>query len=147
MKENYIFIALLIILVIVACVHLKQPNNESFDGTHSWGYTPPDYNIVSQDYLLNPSTRNIVGPNYKENTLNNWQYNPQRTLVNYHYYKDNDDLGNFEDSNENRKTQQLDPITNSETGKTLQSTIINVKTPDNLNITGYSGTQEHSNLI
>ena len=147
MKENYIFIALLIILVIVACVHLKQPNNESFDGTHSWRYTPQDYNIVSQDYLLNPSTRNIVGPNYKENTLNNWQYNPQRTLVNYHYYKDNDDLGNFEDSNENRKTQQLDPITNSDTGKTLQSTIINVKTPDNLNITGYSGTQEHSNLI
>lgn len=147
MKENYIFIALLIILVIVACVHLKETNNESFNGTHSWGYTPPDYDNVSQDYLLNPSSRNIVGPNYKGNTLNHWQYNPDRTLVDYHYYKDNDDLGSVEESNENRRTQQLNPITNSDTGKILQTDIIDVTKPEDMNITGYSGLQEHSNLI
>ena len=140
MTENYIFIVLLIILVILACIHFKQPNNESFTNMHRWGERPPYCSHISQNYEVNPTTRNIVGPRPGKNYINNWQYNPQNTLVSYKYYKDNRDLnyladkGNMEPVGveENRSTQQLAPIIDTQLGVTTYPDVVRVNEPDSL---------------
>ena len=143
MKENYLFIVLLIVLVILACIHFKKNDNESFVDMHTWGQTPPYCAPVSQQYSINPTSRNIVGPNPGENYVNNWQYNPQNTLVDYHYYRDNNDLkylsekGNIPNVSiaDNRATQQLAPIINSELGKTTYPDVVKVDEYDYQNST------------
>ena len=138
MTENYIFIVLLVVLVILACIHFKQPHNESFIDMHTWGGRPPYDAPVSQNYEVNPTTRNIVGPRPGENYVNNWQYNPQNTLVSYKYYKDNEDLnylqakGNIEPVGveENRSTQQLAPIIDTQLGVTTYPDVVRVNQPE-----------------
>ena len=138
MKENSIFIVLLIILVILACIQFKKTDHESFMNMHNWSMKPPYSEPVTQQYQLNPTTRNIVGPNPGGNYINNWQYNPQNTLVSYKYYKDNEDLnylaskGNIQPVGveENRKTQQLAPIINTELGITTYPDVVRVNQPE-----------------
>ena len=140
MTENYIFIVLLVVLVILACINFKKINNESFMNMHGWGAQPPFHQSVSQQYQVNPSTRNIVGPNPGENYINNWQYNPQNTLVSYKYYKDNEDLNYLADKGniqpvgieQNRSTQQLAPIINTGLGITTYPDVVRVSQPDSL---------------
>lgn len=140
MKENYIFIVLLIVLVILACIHFKKPQSESFMDMHDWGRKPPYCAPVSQNYEVNPTTRNIVGPRPGENYINNWQYNPQNTLVGYQYYRDNEDLNYLADKGnispvgveENRSTQQLAPIIDTQLGVTTYPDVVRVDQPEAL---------------
>lgn len=140
MKENYIFIIILIVLVILACIHFKKQESEYFSGMHSWGESPPYCQPVSQNYQVNPTTTNIVGPNPGGDYINNWQYNPQNTLVDYKYYEDNEDLrylsqkGNITPVGveENRKTQQLAPIINTQLGMTTYPDVVRVNEPEYL---------------
>lgn len=140
MKENYLFIVILVVLVLLACIHFKKNNNESFVDMHPWGNVPPYSDPVSQQYNINPTTRNIVGPNPGKNYINNWQYNPQNTLLDYHYYRDNEDLKYLESKGnispvgvaDNRSTEQLAPVLNNQIGKTTYPDLVTVDQPNPL---------------
>lgn len=138
MNENHIFIIILIVLVLISCISFKNDSSESFTGYHNWGYQQPGCKTVSQSNIYNPTSRNIVGPDPSKNEINNWQYNPQNTLVDYKYYKDNQDLNyalqyNNEpamNSGENRSYQQLAPIIDSQLGKTTYPEISVIPQPN-----------------
>lgn len=138
MNENHIFIIILIVLVLIACISFKKDANESFSNMHHWGSQPPRCKTISQNYSHNPTTRNIVGPDPSQDYINHWQYNPQNTLTDYHYYKDNQDLNyalQYNGENpmpigDNRQTQQLAPIIDTQLGKTTYPEISNVPQPN-----------------
>jgi hypothetical protein len=124
MTENTVFIIILIIIVILACVQFRKHRNESFTDMHNWGNSDQDY------ATFNANT--IVGPDPSSNDTCNWQYNPRSTLVNYNYYNNNNDLEYYQQKNnmntssitDNRKTLQLAPISNSQNGNNLYSNCI-----------------------
>lgn len=117
------FIIFLLIILVVACAfNYRHKSLENFKSeTISWG-SDPYLNINSDwDETL---TRKIVGPNPNEDVVNNWQYNPENTQVDYKYYQDCNDT-KYESNRLNLNTnitqdrivQQLSPITWGSVGK------------------------------
>jgi len=155
LNQNYIFAGILIILVLIGSISFKQ-NRESFSDMERWGYRPPCFDSVSQKYLKNPTTRNIVGPDPGSDLIKNWQYNPQSTLVDYKYYQDNRDLNyytcNYDNqaslpSGENRSTSQLAPLTRSSLGITTFPTEVKVCQPDYIQSTRIPNRQSSKKYI
>ena len=118
---NKLLILLLLLIVIVCAFNLTKKNIESFKSeSMSWGYNP------STEYRdwNNTHCQQIVGPDPSKEIVNNWQYNPENTQVDYKYYKDNNDTKyesvkhNLNSSNtQNRIVQQLAPVTWAYIGK------------------------------
>lgn len=84
-NKNILYVIIIIIVLVVLLIVfiiLKRKKYESFISNQSWGY---DGNL--QAPYNHPNI--INGPNSR---LSGWQYNPQNTLVDYDYYRDNDDL-------------------------------------------------------
>ena len=120
MRKFIIF--LLIILVVTCAINYNHNNLENFKSdTISWGEDP--YFSPNSDWD-DSLTRKIVGPNPNEDVVNNWQYNPENTQVDYKYYQDCNDIKyesnrlNLNTStSQNRIVQQLAPITWGSVGK------------------------------
>ena len=85
----WIIVLILIILVVVA-QHGKKNMRESFETT-SWGYVPESDAPVVND----AERRYIVGPDPNCDQITGWQYNPQNTQVDYHFYRENRDLNYY----------------------------------------------------
>lgn len=118
---NYILIILLILCVLIASLDVKNKAIESFKTeSMEWGYNP----INSMYHWDDALTQKIVGPNPNSNIVDNWQYNPENTQVDYKYYKDNHDM-RYESTRLNLNTsptqnkiiQHLAPVTWGKIGK------------------------------
>jgi len=119
---NKLFIVLLFIIVIVCSFNLTKKNIESFRSESiNWGYNPDGGEYTQWDENL---TRKIVGPDPSKDLVNNWQYNPENTQVDYKYYQYSNDVkyrsekDNLNTSDEqNRDVQRLAPVTWASVGK------------------------------
>ena len=104
-----VFLAILFFAIVVG-----EPI-ESFIGS-PWGRDPVSATV---NFEQDVSNRYIVGPNARDNTLQRWQYDDQKTQADNYLYRENRDLTAL-DLNipmaENRKTQRLAPITWSDVG-------------------------------
>ena len=115
-------ILLLIILVVACAFNYNHKSVENFKSeTIGWGTDPYLSSNSDWDESL---TRKIVGPNPNKDEVNNWQYNPENTQVDYKYYQDCNDTKylsnrlNIKTSpGQNRIVQQLAPITWGSVGK------------------------------
>ena len=113
-----ILLVLILLLTIFKCSQNKT-NLESFETT-SWGYQPEGYEPVNQYNKDNL----IVGPYPGCDDISGWQYNPQNTQVDYHFYNNNNDLDYFGNKknkmnipvNTLRQTNRIAPITRGEVG-------------------------------
>ncbi len=114
----WIIVLILIILVVVA-QHGKKNTKESFEST-SWGFVPESNAPVGN----NAQRRYIVGPDPNCDQITGWQYNPQNTQVDYHFFRENRDLNFYGNRKNNfnlpinvlRATNRIAPITNGEVG-------------------------------
>lgn len=126
-----ILLVLVLLLTIFKCQQ-KQPNFESFETT-SWGYQPEGYAPVDQ-YTQNNL---ISGPDPFCNNITGWQYNPQNTLVDYHFYQKNKDLDYFGNQknkmnipiNSLSQTNRIAPITRGEVGILTNPTYQTINEP------------------
>lgn len=127
-----ILLVLVLLLTIFKCQQ-KNPKLESFETT-SWGYQPEGYAPVDQ-YTQNNLT---VGPSSSCNDITGWQYNPQNTQVDYHFYNKNNDLDYFGNQknemnipiNTLRNTNRIAPITRGEVGILTNPTYQTVNEPN-----------------
>ena len=98
---NKLFILLLFVIVIVCSFNLTKKNIESFRSESiNWGYNPKGPGFTVWDENL---TRKIVGPDPSKDVVNNWQYNPENTQVDYKYYQYSNDL-NYQSNKHNLNT-------------------------------------------
>tara|TARA_B100001758_G_C18232657_1_gene516202 strand:+ start:40 stop:546 length:507 start_codon:yes stop_codon:yes gene_type:complete len=118
---NRILMLLLILLLVICSFHITNLPIENFksDGIE-WGYDP----VKSYSEFDSHLTRPIVGPDPGKEEINNWQYNPENTQVDYKYYQQNNDVlyesskdNNEIDGSQDNLTQQLAPITWGGVGK------------------------------
>ena len=107
-----IVIGLIVILIVFIFVNNRVNKNkmESFNN---------DYFYLNKKY----ANKDITGPLTTDNNITGWQFNPQSTLINYDFYKTNDDLEylNKRDNlnlcvNSIKKTQKIAPISNGDVG-------------------------------
>lgn len=103
---------------------MKNKSNETFKNV-PWAF---EQGIEYKPYATNPYTKQkqIVGSDPHKNEITGWQYADKNTLVDYHFYKENNDLSFYENSNikntENetintmKKMDRIAPITNSDIG-------------------------------
>lgn len=119
-----ISIIFILIVVAIALIILQNRKNEHFKNV-PWAFEQgPEY----QPYSTNPLTKQkqIVGSDPHENEITGWQYSDKNTLVDYHFYKENNDLSFYENSdikntngeeiNVMKRMDRIAPITNSDIG-------------------------------
>jgi hypothetical protein len=119
-----ICLVVLMIITIIVLIILKNNKNEKFKNV-PWAFEQgPEY----QPYSTNPCSKKqqIVGANSAKDEIYGWQYGDKNTLVDYHFYKENNDLSFYEESdikntsdeaiNSMKKMDRIAPITTSDIG-------------------------------
>jgi hypothetical protein len=105
-----IFLIVILIIYIFINNRITTKNLESFKNDYFYLNKKPGY-------------KDITGPSLDNNDITGWQFNPQSTLINYDFYKTNEDLEylNKRDNlnlcvNSIKKTQKIAPIGNGDVG-------------------------------
>lgn len=114
----------LIIIAIIVLIMLKNNKNENFKNV-PWAFEQgSEYQPFSTHSYS--KQRQIVGSDPAKDEISGWQYGDKNTLVDYHFYKENNDVSFYEKSdiqntnseaiNSTKKMDRIAPITTSDIG-------------------------------
>ena len=103
--RTLMLVGILVLVIVISVMYSKRENFVN------WAHDPEN---KYKEFEKTKKINSIVKPNPDENTVNNWQYDPQKTLVSYKYYETNKNLEQYDmPLGDNRATARLAPISSN----------------------------------